>query len=190
MPDITVHGSHLVSEHVSIVKCPLPAHLKQQDEINASVLRNGGLQFQESAVWKDLHVAKTPLEEENSFLVGCLSFNNNYNGLDELLSWLAYHKLQEYSHVFVYDNGPDVDEATLANIKKELQPFVDSKFVTLIPWLINKYPEPMGMVWEDHLYQDCLHRTKGRATFLSNPHSDEYFIPKPAYNSFAVFGQC
>ena len=39
----------------------------------------------------------------------------------------------------------------------------------------------LGWVWEEAVYIDCLHRVKGRADWVSNPHTDEYFIPKPPH---------
>lgn len=50
------------------------------------------------------------------------------NEADYIKEWVAYHKLVGVSHIFIYDNG------STDNTKEEVQCFVDSGFVTVIPF--------------------------------------------------------
>jgi hypothetical protein len=45
-----------------------------------------------------------------------------------LAEWLAFHRIVGVDHVYIYDNGSTDDSPTV------LKPFVQSGFVTVIPW--------------------------------------------------------
>ena len=63
-------------------------------------------------------------------------------------------------------------------MEKTIEPFGKAGFATRVPWLVNKYePFPVAGSYEDTLYQDCLHRVRGKAEFIANPHADEFFFP-------------
>ena len=76
-------------------------------------------------------------------LVGCVSANYHYNGPGEIGAWLAFHRLMGYSHVLLYDNAPKLQPSELRELQRLLQPYVASGFVTLIPWMVNKYELPI-----------------------------------------------
>ena len=83
--------------------------------------------------------------------------------------------------------GPGVRREGLEQIERLLAPFHDAGFVTRVPWLLSaKYLPPSGMSWEDTLYQDCLHRVRGKADFVANPHLDEYFFPRGKFKTLTA----
>ena len=71
----------------------------------------------------------------------------------------------------------------LATIDKVIAPFRKAGFAVRVPWMVNKYPDPVGGSWEDTMYQDCLHRVRGKAEFLANPHLDEFFFPRGKFST-------
>ena len=60
---------------------------------------------------------------------------------------------RRYGHILIYDNGSEMTAQQLQSLQDKLEAMIKSKYVTLVPWLVNKYPEPLGFVWEDALYQ-------------------------------------
>lgn len=63
----------------------------------------------------------------NNAIVVMSRFEDEY-----LLEWIFYHKLIGIEHIFYYDNGNLEPERNIT--KKILQPFIDEKFITYIPW--------------------------------------------------------
>lgn len=63
----------------------------------------------------------------NNAIVVMSRFEDEY-----LLEWVIYHKLIGIEHIFYYDNGNLEPERNIT--KKILQPFINDKFVTYIPW--------------------------------------------------------
>jgi hypothetical protein len=74
-----------------VLKCPLPAHLKEAAAVALTVTREGGgLVSQPSTSWR-LKPAKTPGLPPRANLVACMPFRVGYNSLNELRSFIAYH---------------------------------------------------------------------------------------------------
>jgi hypothetical protein len=192
--------THVCPQH-SIVNCPLPPSATSQAGEPGQQALTGTLRRRDTyegapganvgaavfARWERMKVQQTPLPAGDSSrggklgVVGCISVNTDHDRIGEIFSHLAYHRLQGFEHVMIYENSPlmmDDEEgwATWHAFMSKIQPWVKGGHVTVVPWILNKYLD-MGF-WEAALSLDCLNRMNGKAEWVSNPHTDEYIVPQ------------
>ena len=110
----------------------------------------------------------------------CTSFTAGFNTVPELLNYLAYHRLQGVSHMYLYDWAnfePDSPAAAAhADFRKAVEPWGRRGFVTVIPWAKDRTGQRI-CVSEESSYYDCLYRFGTRYEWVSNSHLDELIVP-------------
>lgn len=80
-----------------------------------------------------------------------------------LREWLLFHQLIGVSHILLYDNSSTDDT------RQVIQPFVESGFVDVVPWL---WSSPCQLA----AYHDAIYRYRGRKLWLAFIDLDEFLF--------------
>ncbi len=104
----------------------------------------------------------------------CAIFQNEGPYLKE---WIEFHKLQGVQHFYLYNNSSN------DAFRKILQPYVDTKEVSLIQWL-HGYDDTDTTTWslvQTGAYMDCIKKYGWKSTWIAFIDVDEFlFCPSGA----------
>ncbi|XP_033110057.1 uncharacterized protein LOC117111254 [Anneissia japonica] len=170
-------------QYIVIITCPLPEKYQTRSsfKINLRVLPEnissidyvdvGGVNsVVETKAYENLTICQSGAAKKH-FLAMCTMVKE----VDEFIPpWLMYHRNMGVEHVYIYDNA---DSGGQSSMNESLRAFINSGFVTIIPWAHTTSPNKTYLEIQIAHENDCLWRHRHDALWMIKTDVDEYIQP-------------
>ncbi|XP_071941925.1 uncharacterized protein [Antedon mediterranea] len=167
-------------QYIIVITCELPKKYKTRlnFQMNFRILPSAQTNIinvesgsENTVAYDNLTVCQTGLKQRH-FLSMCTMVKN----VDKCIpSWLQYHKYMGVEHVYIYDNA--VNESNSSSLITSLREFINSGFVTVVPWRHTKSPSKTYLEIQIAHENDCLWRHRHDSLWMIKTDVDEYIQP-------------
>ena len=153
------------SQFSVVITCPLPDELLNRQYFMMTLRRvsKPDLSYNNIIVCQG-----APKKSPKHVLTMCTMTKN----MDRYIPhWLDYYKLLGVEHVYIYDN------AALSTLPKTSKRYVDSGFLTIIPWAHKASPNKTYLEVQVASENDCMWRYKHTSQWMIKVDVDEFLQP-------------
>ena len=153
------------AQYSVVITCPLPKQMYGRRYFKMSFRRasNPKLGYDNITVCE----AVAPTSPKH-FLTMCTMTKD----MDRYIpDWLNYHKLVGVEHAVIYDNSPK------STLPKSMRKFVESGFLTIIPWAHQHTPSKTYLEVQVASENDCMWRYKHTSHWMIKIDVDEFLQP-------------
>ncbi|XP_038059548.1 beta-1,4-galactosyltransferase galt-1-like, partial [Patiria miniata] len=155
-------------QYLVVITCPMPPSIS--DEVNRRGIRRFRVNFRLASdpryAYTGVPVCLTESHRRELTLCTMVKDMGKY-----IPDWLFYYKNLGVEHVYIYDNDPRT------TMPEDLRGYLDTGFVTLIPWAHTPSPDKTYLEVQIAHENDCLWRLRHNTEWVLKVDVDEFVQP-------------
>ncbi|XP_022081939.1 uncharacterized protein LOC110974529 [Acanthaster planci] len=153
------------AQYVFVLTCPVPEPLYGMQKLTLALRRASNT----SLAYENITVCHSqPREGKKRFLSMCTMLKDMDVAVPK---WLDYHRYLGVEHVYIYDNS------NTSTLHQTVRQYVDSGFLTIIPWAHAYSPGKTYLEVQIAHENDCLWRNRHWADWMIKIDVDEFLQP-------------
>ncbi|XP_033642595.1 uncharacterized protein LOC117302706 [Asterias rubens] len=155
-------------QYLIIITCPVPHHFMTQVKQHTIGRFRVNFRLLSNPEYAYMGVPVCLTEKEQRFLSLCTMVKDMSKFIPD---WMYYYKKLGVEHVYIYDNDPN------ATMSGDLEGYIESGFLTIIPWAHTPSPNKTYLEVQIAHENDCLWRHRHNTHWMLKVDVDEFVQP-------------